>query len=112
MTKPMSAKGFRNAHKNHKWDNDDIAQNFANHFIYRAPQLDANLQSELGVANFAPTMNYDADPTNFVARGVSQAFSPMKSGPVTDKTAPPFHRQTKLSDLKTTLKKNPHFFSY
>ena len=50
------------------------------------------------------------DPAEYISAGVTQAFSPMESPVIITDTLPPLHKQVKLSELKSTLKKDPHYF--
>lgn len=96
-------------HKGNVWAQQDLAEAFANHFIYQAPA--AKIWEAPGDCDEICKLyvSHDDDPADYVAHGVMQAFSPFNNGPITSKALPPF-RKVKLSKLRKTLCRNPSFF--
>lgn len=88
-----------------------MAEDFAARYILRSPKPAVSAPSVLEAAHPVEHL-HDADIADYLARGAGQALSPLNlTVPGDSKCMPPFHRQVKLSKLRSTLKKNRRHFS-
>lgn len=118
-------KVLRKEHKKNVWDEEDISNEFEQHYVLQDQSLLIMKRSNTSTTTFIEvnTTNvsfhkddslYDNinDPTVYVSAGITQALSSFdsKNQTIMKDPLPPLHKQVKLSQLKSTLKQHPDYF--